>query len=81
MMALGRFSGEKLPRLPFHSMVSVGALIAEQVGPAYEARNHGAPHLGERAEAELIQGFTVLRRLLRLTRMSSHSVGSIRAKS
>src|SRR5579863_8651727 len=49
--------GEKFQKLPLHSIVCIGALIAERAGGAWTVRSLGAPHVGERTEAELIQGF------------------------
>ena len=49
--------GEKFQKLPLHGIVCIGALIAERAGGAWAVRSLGAPHVGERTEAELIQGF------------------------
>jgi 3'-5' exonuclease len=49
--------GDKFAKLPFHKIVCIGALIAEQVDGAWQVRSLGAPHLGERAEGELIASF------------------------
>jgi hypothetical protein len=49
--------GDKFPKPIFHSIACIGALVAERVGPAYEVRVLGAPHVEERSEADLIQGF------------------------
>jgi 3'-5' exonuclease len=49
--------GGKFPRLPFHSIACIGALIAERIGPSYQVRSIGAPHIGERSEGDLIQSF------------------------
>lgn len=49
--------GEKFPKLPLHRIVSIGALIAERAGVSWSVRSLGAPHIGERSEAELIQAF------------------------
>jgi predicted PolB exonuclease-like 3'-5' exonuclease len=51
--------GEKFPKHLFHSIVCIGALIARRVtipGP-WEVVALGAPHIGERTEAELIAAF------------------------
>lgn len=53
----GAALGDKFPKLPFHAIACIGALIAERVGPAYEVRSLGAPHIRERTEADLIQSF------------------------
>jgi predicted PolB exonuclease-like 3'-5' exonuclease len=49
--------GDKFPKLPFHSIVCIGALVAERTDSGWEVRSIGAPHVGERSEAELIQAF------------------------
>ncbi len=49
--------GDAFPKLPFHSIACIGALIADRHGDAYEVRSIGAPHVKERPEADLIQGF------------------------
>src|SRR5215213_8117035 len=50
--------GEKFPKLIFHKIVCIGALIAERVeGGAWIVRSLGAPSIAERTEAELIQSF------------------------
>jgi predicted PolB exonuclease-like 3'-5' exonuclease len=51
--------GEKFPKHLFHSIVCIGALIARRAtipGP-WEVVALGAPHIGERTEAELIAAF------------------------
>jgi hypothetical protein len=51
--------GEKFPKHLFHSIVCIGALIARRPaipGP-WEVIALGAPHIGERTEAELIGAF------------------------
>src|SRR4051794_40318720 len=50
--------GDKFPKLPFHKIVCVGALRAERSDLGWHVRYLGAPHLGERSEAELIQDFS-----------------------
>jgi hypothetical protein len=49
---------EKFPKHLFHSIVCIGALIAQRTeGPGpWEVVKLGAPHIGERSEAELISG-------------------------
>jgi predicted PolB exonuclease-like 3'-5' exonuclease len=49
--------GDKIPKLPYHQIACIGALVAERVGPGWEVRSLGAPHCGERTEAELLQSF------------------------
>jgi predicted PolB exonuclease-like 3'-5' exonuclease len=51
--------GEKFPKHLFHSIVCIGALIARRAtipGP-WEVMVLGAPHIGDRSEAELIAAF------------------------
>ena len=49
--------GEKFPKLIFHQIVCIGALIAERVEGVWIVRSLGAPSIAERTEAELIQSF------------------------
>src|SRR3954471_7521958 len=49
--------GERFPKLIFHKIVCVGALIAERVDGVWIVRSLGAPSIAERTEAELIQSF------------------------
>jgi 3'-5' exonuclease len=49
--------GERFQKLPLHSIVCIGALIAERAGGGWTARSLGAPHVGDRSEAETIQAF------------------------
>ena len=49
--------GERFQKLPLHSIVCIGALISERAGAGWTVRSLGAPHVGERSEGELIQGF------------------------
>jgi 3'-5' exonuclease len=49
--------GEKFPKHIFHRIACIGALIAERMEEGWQVRSVGAPHLGERTEAELIRGF------------------------
>src|SRR5579863_2950658 len=49
--------GERFQKLPLHSIVCIGALIAERASAGWTVRSLGAPHVGERTEAELIQAF------------------------
>jgi 3'-5' exonuclease len=52
--------GEKFPKLPFHKIVCFGALIAQRSEAGWQVRSLGARSLGERTEAELVQGFVDL---------------------
>src|SRR5688500_19040755 len=49
--------GDKFPKLIFHRIVCIGALIAERVEGVWIVRSLGAPNVAERTEAELIQSF------------------------
>jgi predicted PolB exonuclease-like 3'-5' exonuclease len=49
--------GDSFPKLPYHKIICIGALIAERVSEGWQVRSAGAPHIGERSEAELIQAF------------------------
>ncbi|MFL5081337.1 MAG: ribonuclease H-like domain-containing protein [Microvirga sp.] len=49
--------GEKFPKLIFHAIVTIGALIAERVEGVWIVRSLGAPNIAERTEADLIQTF------------------------
>jgi predicted PolB exonuclease-like 3'-5' exonuclease len=50
--------GEKFPKHIFHSIVCIGALIAEKAAHgSWQVRASGAPHVGERPEKELIESF------------------------
>src|SRR5947209_16122063 len=48
--------GDKFPKLPFHQIVCIGALIAEKADDAWCVKAIGAPHIGDRPEKELITG-------------------------
>jgi predicted PolB exonuclease-like 3'-5' exonuclease len=49
--------GDKFLKLPLHMIACIGALIAERVEGRWIVRSLGAPHTGERSEAEIIRGF------------------------
>src|SRR6516164_7306586 len=49
--------GDKFPRHIYHSIVCIGALIAHHQEGSWVVDSLGAPHVGERAEGELIQAF------------------------
>jgi hypothetical protein len=49
--------GEKFPKHLYHSIVCVGALIAEKRDSAWHVIASGAPHVGERSEKQLIEDF------------------------
>jgi predicted PolB exonuclease-like 3'-5' exonuclease len=49
--------GSGFPKLPLHEIVCIGALIANRVTEGWQITALGAPHKGERSEAELIEAF------------------------
>ena len=49
--------GDKFPKHIYHSIVCIGALIAHQESDHWVVDALGAPHVGERAEKELITSF------------------------
>jgi predicted PolB exonuclease-like 3'-5' exonuclease len=49
--------GGKFPKLVFHKIVCIGALIASRSTDSWQVNAIGAPHIGERSEKDLIQGF------------------------
>jgi 3'-5' exonuclease len=49
--------GDKFPKHIYHSIACIGALIAHQESDCWVVDALGAPHLGERAERELIASF------------------------
>ncbi|MFT4954594.1 MAG: putative PolB exonuclease-like 3'-5' exonuclease [Brevundimonas sp.] len=49
--------GEKFCKLPLHRIACIGALIAESSDNGWIVRSLGAPHLGDRSEADLIASF------------------------
>ena len=49
--------GTGFPKLPIHSIACIGALVARRDGDAWQVAALGAPHIGERSEAQLIRAF------------------------
>jgi len=49
--------GDKFPKLPFHQIACIGALVAERINGFWNVRSLGAPHIGDRSEPELLQSF------------------------
>ena len=49
--------GERFPKHPLHKIVCIGALIASRQPEGWRIDALGAPHIGERTEAELISAF------------------------
>jgi hypothetical protein len=48
--------GDKFPKLPYHQIASIGALVAEPRELGWQVKSLGAPHSSERIEANLLQG-------------------------
>ncbi len=49
--------GSKFPKLPYHSIACIGALIAHREDDEWKVDAIGAPHIGERGEKALIKSF------------------------
>src|SRR6185295_16289566 len=49
--------GDKFPKLIYHSVVCIGALIAQRREEHWEVTAVGAPNIGERSEKEIISAF------------------------
>jgi predicted PolB exonuclease-like 3'-5' exonuclease len=49
--------GEKFPKLIYHSIVCIGALVAQRQGKQWAVSALGAPNIGERSEKEIISAF------------------------
>jgi 3'-5' exonuclease len=49
--------GSSFPKHPLHKIVCIGALIASRQPDGWRLDALGAPHIGERSEAELISAF------------------------
>jgi predicted PolB exonuclease-like 3'-5' exonuclease len=49
--------GDKFPKHIYHSIVCIGALVAQRRDDKWAVDAIGAPHIGERSEKELIQTF------------------------
>ena len=67
--------GSKFPKLPLHSIACIGALLAERVEDHWQVRSLGAPHIGDRTEAELISAFAERLHALRPTLVSFNGHG------
>jgi 3'-5' exonuclease len=50
--------GPGFPKHPLHKIVCIGALVASRQPEGWRMDALGAPHVGERTEAELIKAFT-----------------------
>ena len=49
--------GDKFPKLYLHKIACIGALIAERREGVWHVLSLGAPHMGERSEAEMLSAF------------------------
>jgi 3'-5' exonuclease len=49
--------GEDFPKLIYHSIICIGALVASRTSLGWEVQAVGAPHVGQRPEKELIESF------------------------
>jgi predicted PolB exonuclease-like 3'-5' exonuclease len=49
--------GDKFPKHIYHSIICIGALIAQREGDHWTVDALGAPHIGERSEQALISAF------------------------
>ena len=49
--------GSGFPKHPLHKIACIGALVASRQPEGWRADALGAPHTGERSEAELISAF------------------------
>jgi predicted PolB exonuclease-like 3'-5' exonuclease len=49
--------GDKFPKLIYHSIVCIGALVAQWQEDHWEVSAVGAPNIGERSEKEIISAF------------------------
>jgi predicted PolB exonuclease-like 3'-5' exonuclease len=49
--------GDDFPKLIYHSIICIGALVASKTPNGYEVQVVGAPHVGQRTEKELIESF------------------------
>jgi 3'-5' exonuclease len=49
--------GDEFPKLIYHSIICIGALVARRSSLGWEVQAVGAPHVGQRPEKELIESF------------------------
>ena len=49
--------GDKFPKLIYHSIACIGALVAHRLDDQWTVSAIGAPNIGERSENEIISGF------------------------
>ena len=49
--------GASFPKLPLHKIEGIGALVAVRQPAGWQVQALGAPHVGQRTEADLIRSF------------------------
>src|SRR4051812_35111986 len=49
--------GSSFPKHPLHKIACIGALVADRQPQGWQIQALGAPHIGQRAESELIRSF------------------------
>jgi predicted PolB exonuclease-like 3'-5' exonuclease len=49
--------GETFPKLIYHSIICIGAIVAHRVPEGWDVQAAGAPHVGQRTEKQLIEAF------------------------
>jgi len=49
--------GDRFPKHLYHSIICIGAVVAERTEGLWHVKASGAPHIGERSERELIETF------------------------
>ena len=54
---IGAAMGPKFPKPIYHSIVCIGAIIAEYEDDHWQVRSVAAPHVGTQTERELISSF------------------------
>ena len=57
LVAAREVLGDKFPKLPFHQIACIGAVVAERIGHIWCVNAIGAPHIGDRSERDLIAAF------------------------
>ena len=67
--------GDKFAKLPLHRVAVIAALLAERVDGVWHTRSLGAPHIGQRSEAELISAFSERVQALRPTLVTFNGNG------
>ena len=67
--------GSRFPKLPLHRVAVIAALLAEREEGVWRVRSLGAPHIGQRSEAEFISAFSERVATLRPTLVSFNGNG------